>query len=291
MSSPVDRFRLAYHRARGGEQAVVLLHGWPGDHTDYRLVDPLLGDFDVITPDLRGFGRSDKHRVDPVVEYGAAGQARSIAALIEELGLHRPVVAGYDVGSRVAQALARSRPELVRAVVLGPPLPGAGDRVLATEAQREFWYQAFHRLPLAESLVDGNRDAVAAYLRHFWTHWSGPNLTDPDIAHLVESYSPPGAFTASINWYRAGAGTVATSLAERPPEPDQRLTTRTVVLWPEHDPLFPRAWSDRVAEFFADVTVQPADGIGHFIPLEGPDSFAGVIRRQATSGPDAVPSA
>jgi pimeloyl-ACP methyl ester carboxylesterase len=64
-----------------------------------------------------------------------------------------------------------------------------------------------------------------------------------------------------------------------------------VVLWPEHDPLFPRAWSYRVAEFFADVTVQPADGIGHFIPLEGPDSFAGVIRRQATSGPDAVPSA
>ena len=35
------------------------------------------------------------------------------------------MIGGYDVGSRVAQAVA---PEKVRALVLAPPLPGAGDR-------------------------------------------------------------------------------------------------------------------------------------------------------------------
>jgi hypothetical protein len=66
------------------------------------------------------------------------------------------------------------------------------------------------------------------------------------LAHLVSVYAPPGAFTASIGWYRAGAGTVARSLGEQPPGPGQRLAVPTTVLWPQHDPLFPRAWSGRL---------------------------------------------
>ena len=50
-------------------------------------------------------------------------------------------------------------------------------------------------------------------------------IADADLDHLVGVYSPAGAFTASIGWYRAGAGTVATSLAEQPPPPDHRIST------------------------------------------------------------------
>ena len=59
-SSPVDGFQLAYDRSGTGD-AVVLLHGWPGDRMDYRDVTPLLNDCTVVVPDLRGFGESDKH--------------------------------------------------------------------------------------------------------------------------------------------------------------------------------------------------------------------------------------
>jgi len=38
-SEPVDGFRLAYDRTGSGP-AVLLLHGWPGDRTDYRAVVP-----------------------------------------------------------------------------------------------------------------------------------------------------------------------------------------------------------------------------------------------------------
>src|SRR6266705_2520592 len=55
-----------------------------------------------------------------------------------------------------------------------PPLPGIGSRILAVDAQREFWYQSFHQLALAERLIDGQPSAVRAYLEHFWSHWSGP---------------------------------------------------------------------------------------------------------------------
>lgn len=279
-SAAVDGFRLTYDRFGGGGPQVVLLHGWPGDRHDYRDVVPLLEDHDVVVPDLRGFGESDKHAVAPADHYDATAQARSVVGLIEELGLVRPILAGYDIGSRIAQTIAASSPESVARLVIAPPLPGIGRRVLEVQAQREFWYQSFHQLALAEQLIDGNANAVNAYVRHFWEHWSGPNyvIDEEAFARLVQGYAGPGAFTASIAWYRAGAGSVARSVGEQPPAADDRITVPTTVLWPEHDPLFPRAWSDRIAEFFAAATLRFVDGVGHFAPLKYPSEFAEAIR-------------
>lgn len=281
-SLPCEGFTLDYDRAGTGP-AVVLLHGWPGDRHDYDAVVPLLAAaHDVVVPDLRGFGASSKPLVDPAQHYGAAGQARSIVALIEELGLARVVLAGYDVGSRIAQAVARARPDLVQALVVAPPLPGIGQRILEPQVQAEFWYQSFHRSPLIERVLDGDARAVREYLAYIWGHWSGPGyaVEAARFERLVEAYSAPGAFTASIAWYRAGSGAVAMSLAESVPAPEARLAIPTTVLWPEHDKLFPRAWSDRLGEFFRDVALVPLDGIGHFVPLEAPGAFAEAVAKR-----------
>ncbi len=275
----VDGFELAYDRVGSGP-AVVLLHGWPGDRTDYRDLVPLLSGCEVVVPDLRGFGHSDKHVADPAGQYSGPAQARSVADLITSLGIARAVVVGYDIGSRIAQALAWSRPDLVGALVISPPVPGVGTRVFGPGPLREFWYQAFHRLPLSEELIDGNPDAVRAYLRHFWEHWSGPEFTvsEEHLDHLVSVYGPPGAFTASVQWYRSGAGTTTTAASETVPAPEDRLATPAVVLWPEHDPLFPREWSDRIDAFFSRARLRFVDGVGHYAPLEYPSVIAEEVR-------------
>lgn len=278
-SAPIDGFSLTYDRVGSGPP-VVLLHGWPGTRADFRALVPLLTGAHVVVPDLRGFGESDKHAVDPADGYSVTAQARSVIGLIDEFELAPVVLAGYDIGSRIAQAVARASPDRVRALVLAPPLPGAGDRVLTPDAQREFWYQPFHRLELAEELIDGKPDAVRAYLGHIWSHWSGPafQLSEADLDRLVAQYAEPGAFSASIAWYRAGSGMVATSLAEVPPAPEERLAQPTRVLWPEHDPLFPPDWGDRLDEWFSDVAVTSLPGAGHFSPLEAPEAYATAIR-------------
>ena len=275
----MDGFELAYDRVGSGP-AVVALHGWPGSRRDYREVAARLGgEADLVVPDLRGFGASDRHETTPDA-YAAAGQAASVLGLIDELALERPVLVGYDVGSRVAQTVARERPDAVRALVISPPLPGVGDRVLTADAQREFWYQPFHRLALSTELIDGRRDAVASYLRHFWEHWSGPGWSPaPDeLDALVDDYARPGAFAASIGWYRAGAGTLAAALAERTPAREDRLAVPTTVLWPTEDPLFPVAWSDRIDAFLAHARLRVLEGVGHFVPLQAPDEVADAIR-------------
>lgn len=269
---------LAYDRTGAGP-TVVAVHGWPGDRQDFGAVASALPDADVVRPDLLGFGGSPKPTDG---DYGAAAQSARIRALMDELDIERAVLVGYDVGSRVAQTLAVAHPERVAALVVAPPLPGAGARVLEPTAQPEFWYQAFHQLSLAEELIDGRPDAVRAYLRHFWTHWSGPDFTPSDglLNRLTAAYAEPGAFTASIGWYRAGSAMIARSMAEAPPE--QRCAVPVTALWPEHDPLFPRAWSDRLGEWYSDVDLRPIDGVGHFSPVEAPDVWAAAIRERLT---------
>ena len=281
-SRPVDGFALEYDRAGSGP-AVVLLHGWPGSRSDHRDVAALLhAHADVVVPDLRGFGGSDRHDRPPSEAYSADAQADSVCGLIEELELDRPVLAGYDVGSRVAQTVAHRRPDDVRALVLAPPLPGIGPRILEPQAQREFWYQPFHQLVLSEALMDGDVRTVRAYLEHFWSHWSAPGWTvEPERLYaLTTQYARPGAFRASIAWYRAGAGAVARSLAERPPAPLDRVAVPTTVLWPEHDPLFPLSWSDRIDDYFADAKLTVLDGVGHFVPVEAPAAMADAITQR-----------
>ena len=98
-SAPAEGFRIAYDRMGSGKP-VVLLHGWPGDRTDYNELAPILAQHaDVIVPDLRGFGQSDKHLVEPETVYSAPGQAKGVIALMDELGLNSAVLGGYDVGS------------------------------------------------------------------------------------------------------------------------------------------------------------------------------------------------
>jgi pimeloyl-ACP methyl ester carboxylesterase len=49
-------------------------------------------------------------------------------------------VAGYDIGSRIAQTLARESHGLVRALVVAPPLPGVGRRVLDPQARLDEFF-------------------------------------------------------------------------------------------------------------------------------------------------------
>src|SRR4051794_12084607 len=134
-SAAVESFRLAYDRhGPPGATAVVLLHGWPGGRHDHDAVVAALADRDVIVPDLRGFGETEGPVQAPDAAYAAPGQAASIVALLDELGLDRVLIGGYDVGSRVAQRIAADHPERVAGLVITPPLPGAGERILSQHA-------------------------------------------------------------------------------------------------------------------------------------------------------------
>src|SRR5579885_2208678 len=108
-----DRFPVSTYDGRGFQQAYVrrgdggvpllLVHGWPETmRIWWRVVDPLVSaGFEVIVPDLRGFGHSG---VAPDGFHDVPSHARDLAALVHDhLGHSRVVLAGGDLGGPVVQ--------------------------------------------------------------------------------------------------------------------------------------------------------------------------------------------
>lgn len=105
----VNGIQLAYER-RGRGSPLVLIHGFPLDHHLWDEVTPLLEDtFDVILPDLRGFG--DSTTVDS--PYGMEDLASDLAGLLDQLGIQKAAIVGHSMGGYVALAFARLYPDRV----------------------------------------------------------------------------------------------------------------------------------------------------------------------------------
>ena len=110
----INNIEIAYTR-RGKGTPLVLLHGFPLDHQLWDDVTPLLENtFELIMPDLRGFGESET--VDTL--YSMDDLASDITGLLDQLDIQKAAVAGHSMGGYVALAFARLYPERVRGLAL-----------------------------------------------------------------------------------------------------------------------------------------------------------------------------
>jgi pimeloyl-ACP methyl ester carboxylesterase len=103
-----------------------LLHGFSDNGLCWMpLAQDLEADYDVIMPDARGHGLSD--RVVIGQEIDGAGDA---AGLIQTLGLQKPVVGGHSMGGIIATEFGARYPDLARGLFLEDPAwidPNPGD--------------------------------------------------------------------------------------------------------------------------------------------------------------------
>lgn len=107
LTASVNGIRLAYERIGRGAP-LILLHGHPLDHTIWGTLVPLLqDDFDLILPDLRGFGASEA----PRTPYLLTDMAADLLALMDLLGLARAFLAGHSMGGYIALAFAHAWPQ------------------------------------------------------------------------------------------------------------------------------------------------------------------------------------
>lgn len=105
--------RLAVHTAGSG-LPLVLLHGFPLDHSMWVGQEPLAEHLRLIVPDCRGFGGSDGPGPRSIAEL-----ADDVVALLDALHVAGPaVVCGLSMGGYVAQHVAARHPDRVAALVL-----------------------------------------------------------------------------------------------------------------------------------------------------------------------------
>ncbi|WP_126635920.1 epoxide hydrolase family protein [Embleya hyalina] len=278
---------------------LVLGHGWPDSFWRYTKVISLLTDpgahggdpadaFDVVVPDMPGYGYSDRPTGPPLDSIAVAGLW---AELMDGLGYARFGAAGGDIGSHVARYLALDHPDRVVAVHrtdAGVPVV-SGDLAEFTPEEREWFrevaawgaaegaYAAMHRTKPQTAAV-GLTDSpagLAAWIVEKLRAWSDCDgdiergFTRDEILTNVTIYWLTETIGSSMRMYRANNSIPPAQLARRVEVPSG------FTLFPGDLVRPPRAWMERTTNL---VRVTEAERGGHFAAFEEPELYAEELR-------------
>ncbi|WP_432898233.1 epoxide hydrolase family protein [Micromonospora matsumotoense] len=276
---------------------LILCHGWPDSSWRYEKVLPLLTDpgahggdpadaFDVVVPDMPGFGHSDCPAGAPLDAVAVAGL---FAELMTVAGYPAFGVAGGDIGSAVSRYLALDHAERVVAVHrMEASLPvdvGADytheeraylDTAAAWKAA-EGAYADLHRTKPQTAAV-GLTDSpagLAAWIVEKLCSWSDcggdveRSFTRDEICGLLTRYWLTGTIGSSMRMYAANAAIPIEQHARRVEVPSG------FALFPGDTLHAPRRWLERFANV---VRVAKLPRGGHFAPFEEPELYAQELR-------------
>ncbi len=238
-ASEVRGFRQAYVHEGVGGVPLLLVHGWPETKRIWwRVIEPLAAaGFEVIVPDLRGFGQSD---VAPDGFADVASHSHDLHALVhDELGHDQVVAVGGDLGGPVIQDLALRFGDFVeRMVLFNSPLPYdkarmAGMRTRPASAHDYFVRQGTDADALAAELAtpDQRRRYIATfYSSRFWAHPGA--FDDASIAFHTEPFADGAKLRSSFGAYES---TFSEGARREPAMIGPNAHTPTVILFGPSD--------------------------------------------------------
>ena len=275
----LDGIRIHYVR-EGSGPPLLLMHGWPGFWWEwYKCIDELARDFDVIVPDMRGYGDSEKPDFNDLSEYHLDVVTDDHANLLKHLGIDKAYVVGHDFSSLVMHKFVRRyRDMTIKGLTINPIVPGFEERFLSFSNFPESWYTQFHQLDMAVEIVSSSREATETYFRHFLSHWSYNKdlVTDEEMKIYTDNFVKPGNIHGGFNFYRANL-----SISSAPWAALDRTVTDVPMSFLNGmgDTCVHSVWSDLVTNWYKNYSTEYiADG-GHFLMLEKPDIVIDRIRQ------------
>jgi len=224
---------LTHHVRRwgaAGSRPLVLLHGWMDVSASFQfVVDALRAERDVIAPDLRGFGLTERPQAD---SYWFPDYLADLEAVLDALVPDRQVdLVGHSMGGNVAMLYAGVRPQRVRTLIslegfgMSPTEPSQAPARLARwldevrEPARMRDYASLEEV--AARLIRTNPRLAPGFARWLAVHWAAPTpegrfAVQGDPAHKrVNPYLYRVDETREI-WCRIAAPVLLVESEERP---------------------------------------------------------------------------
>ncbi len=284
----VDGFALAVRRLGAGGIPLLALHGFPCTSLIWsKAMHPLAGaGFDVVAPDLRGYGASD---YAPDDFYDLAAFGRDMVALADRLGWDRFTVTGHDLGAAVAIQMANTYPERVDGLLLmNHGIPERPDhpewpsiRQLTPAESAAIFDYADRQGNDADGLMTelATPGARRRYAASFYTNrvWCPPGaFASPDLDLLIEPYADARRLRTSFIDYEIIAGKHPLSAPELL---DQSVQQPVCVLLGPDEVTYPPdavarcrlAYPDLIGPFIVPDS-------GHFMQWEQPATVVSALR-------------
>jgi 3-oxoadipate enol-lactonase len=245
----VNGTSLNYEEAGQGKPAIVLLHGFPLDARVWNAQrDELSKNHRVITPDLRGFGKSPSADA-----FSMESIADDVHALLADLGALPVVLGGLSMGGYAALAYAKKYPTDLKGLLL-----------MDTRAEADTPDGREGRQKMIEMVRTKGSSAVAEAMMPKMLAADTP-ANQPEVARelrtIMESQPPR---------------TIENALVALRDRPDFRkdlpsIAVPTLVLVGQSDAITPPAMAETLNKSIPKSQLVTISNAGHMTPMEQPD--------------------
>ena len=241
---------------------VVLLHAFPFDrHVWDDVVDSLAQEgWDVVVPDLRGFGESAYGEDGPDDDPSLTWMARDVLGILDRMGVSAAVFAGISMGGYVAMEIVRQDPARV-----------AGIALVDTKATADGDEARANRLRVADQvLAAGSTEALARAML-------------PNLLGTTTLESRPEVVERVRGWiHETDPAAVAFAQRAMAARPDSladlaSLAVPGLVVRGTEDTLAPRAEQDLMVAAMRDARFVEIPGAGHLTSVEAPEPLTSAL--------------
>ena len=264
------------HQIAGGNPnapVVLLWHGFLGNAYSCRKMLPLLaGDFNVVCPDMRGYGASTHPGVDAA--YDGRTLANDFKSLMKQLGHDRYHIIAHDMGAPAALLLAADSPARVRSLTYVEE-PAALPDILSEKIQYTeqgtnmgglWWWMMAYAEGMAEAIIAGNE---RSFVDWFYNNYTADSSTIDDLARQVYVRDFQGS-EGIAGWFGVYRDMLTTA-DQTAPLAENKVQTPVLALGGAG------SLGSTVAEQMQQVAQNVEEGViencGHFIPEEKPEEL------------------
>lgn len=245
------------HTGDSGGVPLVLLHGFPFDHTIWAAQVAGLADVArVLTPDLPGFGGAAPLPGDPV-QATIHAYAEAVLAWADSLGLATFALAGHSMSGYVALALAHLAPARLDGLILIASRAGADSAEAAAGRHKQ-------------AAAVGERGPVA--------------VAEAMLPKLFAPHTPAGVRAAVETLIlRQTVPGIQAALYAMASRPDARpwlttIPTPTLTVAGSNDTLIPPSEAQAMRDGLRNAAYVEIAGAGHLPMLETPAALTTALR-------------
>lgn len=240
------------HRRAGNGPPLVLVHGYLGGSAQWQAeIDQFSDRFEVIAPDLPGFGaaadRPGCRRIGDL--------AQAVIDLLDRLGIDRFTLLGHSMGGMIAQDIAARAGDRVEKLILY----GTGPLGLMPDR--------FEPIRLSRERLD--RDGVAATANRIGATWFHKGESAPGFPLVAEigAQANHAASLAALDAMADWDGRDALPTLDMP----------TLVVWGHHDRSYRWPQVETLWKGLPNATLSVIPGASHAAHLEKPRLFHAVL--------------
>ena len=257
----VNNFEAAF-QIRGQGQPLLLVHGFPLDHSMWRFqFEVLATQSQVIAPDLRGYGRSSRGQAPLSMKQFAD----DLIALLDTLGIPQPIIfCGLSMGGYIGWELVRNYPERVSRLIQCDTR-SIGDTDIVARGRRQMAARIIEQGP------NGSALAADGMIPKLFSQQSFDRIPErvEQLRTVIANTDP--ALIAETQHALAQRHDATAWL--------QTMDVPTLLLCGQHDSISPPDEMRAIAEALPQASFEIIPDVGHMAPLEDPHTVNDLIRQ------------